>query len=102
MKFSIFETAMLVCFGVSWPLAILKTIRAKNPTGKSYLFTILVLVGYIAGCLHKILYNRDWVFWLYLLNGVMVAIDLILCLYYARRLRKADHDGLLRPNAFQS
>ena len=32
------EAAMLICFGASWPFAIIKTVRAKNPAGKSYLF----------------------------------------------------------------
>ena len=47
MKFSIFEALMLICFGASWPFAIIKTIRAKNPAGKSYLFSVLVIIGYM-------------------------------------------------------
>ncbi len=50
MNFSIFELAMLVCFGFSWPFAIAQT-------DKSYLFMILILIGYVAGrlyCRHKI------------------------------------------------
>ena len=88
MKFSIFEIIMLVCFGFSWPFAIIKTIRVKNPAGKSYLFMSLVIIGYIAGCIHKILYSRDFVFWLYLLNTLLVATDLVLCLYYQHRLNR--------------
>ena len=88
MKFSIFEIIMLVCFGFSWPFAIIKTIRVKNPAGKSYLFMSLVIIGYIAGCIHKILYSRDFVFWLYLLNTLLVATDLVLCLYYKHQLNR--------------
>lgn len=85
---SIFEIIMLVCFGVSWPFAIATTIRVKNPTGKSFVFMVLVLVGYIAGCLHKILHQFDAVFWLYVLNGLLVLVDMVLSLYYLRRLRR--------------
>ena len=88
MKFSIFEIIMLVCFGFSWPFAIIKTVRVKNPAGKSYLFMSLIIIGYIAGCIHKILYSRDFVFWLYLLNTLLVATDCVLCLYYMQRLKK--------------
>ena len=38
MNFSVWEVIMLICFGFSWPFAILKTVRVKNPAGKSYLF----------------------------------------------------------------
>lgn len=88
MKFSIFEIIMLVCFGFSWPFAIIKTVRVKNPTGKSYLFMSLIIIGYIAGCIHKILYSRDFVFWLYLLNTLLVASDLVLCLYYQQKIKR--------------
>ena len=88
MKFSIFEVIMLICVGFSWPFAILKTIRVKNPTGKSYLFMGLIIIGYIAGCIHKILYHWDFVFWLYLLNTLLVATDVVLCLYYMQKLKR--------------
>ena len=88
MHFSIFEVIMLVCFGFSWPFAIIKTVRVKNPAGKSYLFMGLIIIGYLAGCLHKILYHWDIVFWLYLLNTLLVATDCVLCLYYQQKLKK--------------
>lgn len=85
---SIFEIVMLVCFGASWPLAIYKTVKAKNPVGKSVPFLYLVLVGYISGCIHKIYFSFDKVLWLYALNAVMVLIDLILTHYYIRRNKR--------------
>ncbi|MHB9138866.1 MAG: hypothetical protein ACYC4Q_05635 [Victivallaceae bacterium] len=87
---SIFEIVMLVCFGASWPLAIYKTVKAKNPVGKSVPFLYLVLVGYISGCIHKIYFSFDKVLWLYALNAVMVLIDLILTHYYIRRNRRLN------------
>lgn len=88
MSFSIYEALMLICFGFSWPFAIVKTIRVKNPTGKSYIFLALVVIGYIAGCLHKLLIKYDPVFWLYLLNGALVLTDTLLCLYYQQKNKK--------------
>ena len=88
MGFSIFEVIMLTCFGISWPFAIVKTIRAKNPAGKSYSFAVLIIIGYVAGCCHKIFYHWDWVFFQYLALLLLVTTDTLLCLYYARRLKK--------------
>ncbi len=85
---SYFEIIMLVCFGASWPLAIVKTVRAKNPAGKSVMFMYLVLLGYLSGSLHKLYYHWDNVFWLYIFNGLMVAVDLSLTHYYLYKNRK--------------
>ncbi len=87
---SIFEATMLVCFGASWPLAIYKTVKAKNPVGKSVPFLYLVLIGYIAGCMHKVYFNFDKVFWLYTLNSMMVLVDLILTHYYINRNKRLN------------
>ena len=85
---SIWEIIMVICFGCSWPFSILKTIRVKNPTGKSYLFMSLIIIGYLAGCIHKIIYDLDATIWLYVLNTVLVATDMGLCLYYQYRLNR--------------
>ncbi len=87
MDISIFETVMMVCFGFSWPFAILKTIRTKNPAGKSLGFSVLVLIGYFAGILYKYLGRFDYVFFLYVINFLMVGTVLVLTLYYARMLQ---------------
>ncbi len=42
---SIFEALMLICFGFSWPFAIMKTVKVKNPAGKSYIFLFLIIIG---------------------------------------------------------
>jgi hypothetical protein len=90
MIFSIFEIIMLFCFGLSWPFAILKTIRVKNPAGKSYLFMSFIIIGYLSGCVHKVLYSNDVVLYLYILNTLLVATDMGLCLYYACKIKKGD------------
>ena len=77
---SFFEILMLVCFGFSWPVSIAKSLRTKQVSGKSPLFMMLLLLGYLSGILNKIFYNLDGVIWLYALNFCLVSVDL--CLYY--------------------
>jgi len=81
---SIFEIAMLVCFGLSWPFAIARSYKAKTSKGKTPLFTILLAIGYIFGIINKILFSRDIVIFFYCLNLLMVLIELGL---YFRNLR---------------
>ena len=82
----ILEAAMLVCFGFSWPFAIAKTIRAKNPAGKSYLFAAFVIIGYIAGSTARFMRDGvDAVFCLYIFDMLMVMADTALCLHYRRK-----------------
>ncbi|MBR6239999.1 MAG: hypothetical protein PUC15_09305 [Lentisphaeria bacterium] len=82
----ILEAAMLVCFGFSWPFAIAKTVRAKNPAGKSYLFAAFVIIGYIAGSTARFMRDgADAVFCLYIFDMLMVIADTALCLHYRRK-----------------
>jgi len=82
-----FEIIMLLCFGASWPFAVYKTWTTKLTAGKSPVFLWLVIIGYLSGMVHKFLHSYDWVVALYLLNTLMVAVDLVL--YY--RYRKNPH-----------
>lgn len=77
---SIFEALMLICFGVSWPVSIIKSIRTRVVKGKSPLFMIILSVGYTSGLAHKFLYSLDWITALYALNLILVLTDLTL--YY--------------------
>lgn len=80
--FSYCEILMLVCFGVSWPVAVMKTYQTKSVKGKSLLFLSLILLGYIFGIIHKCIYSLDYVIWLYVLNGVLVLADMTLWFIY--------------------
>lgn len=84
---SIFELMMLICFGVSWPISVLKSLRTKSTAGKSLLFMIIILIGYIFGILHKILYSFDFVIYAYIFNFIMVSVDVALY-FYNRSLEK--------------
>ena len=88
---NIFEAGMLLCFGASWPAAVLKTYRTKNVEGKSLLFLSLILIGYICGMINKVLnFGYDFVFWLYVLNFLLVFCDFILYFKYKKRTSSAD------------
>ena len=82
---SIFEIGMLICFGASWPFAVVKTYKSKNVKGKSRLFLSLIILGYIFGIIHKFLHSMDYVIILYAINGLMVFADLLLYFRYKDR-----------------
>jgi hypothetical protein len=86
---SVFEITMLVCFGAAWPVSIYKSLKSRQVAGKSLPFLVIILIGYGAGVLHKLLYHYDAVIFLYLLNALMVAFDIFLYLrnrlYHVRR-----------------
>ena len=51
---SIFEAGMLLCFGFAWPISLVKAYRSRSTGGKSWLFSAVVILGYIFGITHKI------------------------------------------------
>lgn len=89
------EAVMLIAFGLSWPISILKSWRMKFVRGKSALFLLLIFVGYLAGTAAKFLkasYAQvpiEATTWLYIFNGLLVAIDYILYLRYRNNTQPA-------------
>ena len=74
---SILETVMLVCFGFSWPLNLIKAYKAETAKGSSLPFILLIITGYIAGiCAKLISGNINYVLIAYILNLVMVSLNL--------------------------
>lgn len=89
------EIVMLVCFGFSWPLNVIKSYKARTAKGKSLPFLCLIIAGYIAGIASKFInpvfdYAAKWyVLFFYFLNLFMVSLDLIM--YF--RNRRLDKKG---------
>jgi len=79
----IFEILMLICFGFAWPTSIYKSITSKSIEGKSVVFLYVIIAGYLFGIVHKIINDPDFVIVLYVLNAMMVFIDLLL--YYKHK-----------------
>lgn len=44
---SIMEMMMVVCFGISWPLNIVKAWKARTAKGTSLLFYFFIWIGYV-------------------------------------------------------
>jgi len=84
-----FEAIMLLCFGAAWPFSIYKSLKSRKNSGKSVVFLYVIVVGYISGIIHKLFYSYDEVIFLYILNSIMVSIDIVL--YY--RNKRLDVSG---------
>ena len=85
---------MVLCFGVSWPVSIAKSWKCRTAKGKSPIFLVFIIIGYLSGIVWKLLSNNiTYVFWFYVLNLLMVAVDL--CLYF----RNARLDRLAAEQA---
>jgi hypothetical protein len=86
---SILEAGMLVCFGLAWPVSIYKSFTSRTNKGKSFIFLLVVLIGYIFGILNKVFGHMDWVIWLYCLNFLMVSADAVLYIRNGRMMKQS-------------
>lgn len=91
------EIVMILCFGFSWPMNVIKSYKARTAKGKSVAFLLLIFFGYIAGIASKFTneaymaaFAEKWyVLFFYFLNISMVGADI--CLYLRnRRLDKIN------------
>lgn len=74
----IFESIMLVCFGLSWPMAVVKNIRAHSARGMSLPFILLIISGYVAGIAAKLVaHNYSYVLLIYFINLIFVSANLV-------------------------
>ncbi len=88
------EVIMIVSFGFSWPMNVIKSYKARTTKGKSLAFLYLIFFGYIAGIASKFvneaymenIAQKWYVLFFYILNFLMVSADL--ALYY--RNKKLD------------
>lgn len=75
----VLEAGMLVCFGISWPFNIAKSLRSRTAKGKSVIYEILVVVGYFFGLAAKIILGDvNYVMIFYIVDILMVTTDIIL------------------------
>ena len=96
----IFEVIMIVSFGASWPLNVMKSYRARTTKGKSLAFLLLIFFGYIAGITSKLIneaymdaIGQKWyVLFFYILNFLMVGADIAMYVRNAALDRLAAQD----------
>ena len=82
---------MIVSFGFSWPLNVIKSYKARTAKGKSMAFLLFILFGYVAGIASKCTdpvymaaFAQKWyVLVFYFLNISMVSADILL--YFRNR-----------------
>ncbi len=94
----IFEVIMIVSFGASWPMNVMKSWKARTAKGKSLACLCLILFGYIAGIIGKFINpvymaeigHKWYVLFFYFLNFIMVATDLVLYFRNKRLDRLAE------------
>ena len=88
----ILEVVMIVSFGASWPLNVIKSYKARTTKGKSLAFLLLIFLGYVAGIISKLVNDgymaqighKWYVLFFYILNFIMVGADLLM---YARNYK---------------
>ena len=94
----ILETAMLLCFGASWPFNVIKSLKTRSAKGKSLAFLCLILTGYAMGIIGKLInrtymtsFSSKWyVLVVYIVNFLMVLADF--CLYFRNRKLDAQRE----------
>ena len=85
----IFEFMMLACFGLSWPISVYKSIKCRSTQGKSIVFIIAIIIGYVSGIIGKIVNDQlSYVLIVYCFNLAVVSIDLAL-FFFNRKHEKA-------------
>ena len=95
---NILEAAMIVCFGISWPINIIKLLRSKTAKGTSIMFYFLIDIGYIAGIASKFIKlfqgtaTPGYVWFFYFLNFFMVLFGIIIY-FRNRKLDKAKNEA---------
>ena len=92
--YELMEVCMIVSFGCSWPVNVIKSYKVRTTKGKSLAFLLLIFGGYICGITGKLLAPtcKWYVLFFYVLNFIMVGADLAL---YVRnyRLDKQAQEG---------
>ncbi|MBQ9746932.1 MAG: hypothetical protein IJW21_08945 [Clostridia bacterium] len=81
---------MLMCFGMSWPISVYKSIKSRSTQGKSVVFIVAIIIGYVSGIIGKIVNDQlTYVLALYCVNLVVVSIDLALYFINSKREKQA-------------
>ena len=78
--YELMDVCMMIAFGFSWPMNVIKSYKMRTTKGKSLPFLILILFGYVCGITGKILSPgyKWYVMFFYVLNFAMVMVDLLL------------------------
>ena len=96
----VLETVMLICFGFSWPLSVIRNYRSKTAKSMSLPFILMIIVGYAAGLAAIIIsHSAGYVLIVYFFNLLMVLANLVI--YFINRradLKMAEDAQPIRSN----
>lgn len=85
MTIDLLEALTIFFFGLSWPISIRKSYVSRTAKGKSLLFEVFLVIGYLVGIARKIIQvvmlgSTGFIFYLsfffYVLNTVCITIDM--------------------------
>lgn len=96
----ILEIIMIVLFGASWPMNVIRAYRGRTAKGTSPLFLVMILTGYVAGILSKFtnpaymaqIGQKWYVLFFYFLNLIMVSLALLVY-FRNKRLDRQRESG---------
>ena len=72
---------MLLCFACAWPFSIYKLLKSKSTKGKSIIFSIVIIFGYIFGIINKyVMDDVNYVLYFYFFDLALVIIDSLIYL----------------------
>lgn len=92
---NLLEATMLICFGLSWPMSLIKNIKAKTAKNMSLRFILLIIAGYIAGITAKLMnHNINYVLAFYFFNLIVVSANIIV--YFKNKQYDLSIDSLAK------
>lgn len=89
------ESFMLICFGCSWPISVVRNIRSHSAKSMSLGFILLIIAGYTAGIAAKVCTKSySYVLAVYIFNLLAVTANLVV--YFINRTydRRAEQEEL--------
>lgn len=87
---SLLEAVMMLCFGLSWPINVIKAYKARTAKGTSLPFILLITFGYLAGITAKIVTGQiNYVLAVYLFNLAVVGLNIVVYFHNTALDRKA-------------
>ena len=89
---NLLEIVMLLCFGASWPINLIKALKARTAKGTSLPFLCMIECGYVCGILAKLTGgNVNYVLIFYCLNIFVVGLNVLA--YFRNRKLDAEREG---------
>ena len=90
----LFETIMIICFGLSWPMSIVRSVKSRSTKGKSLMFMCFIVFGYVCGLISKLItHTYNLAFWFMIPNIIMVSTDI--CLFFVNRKYEKSQEAKL-------